>query len=102
MVITVTLTSDRESALKKRAQAQADAVATRNVEAAAWNAANPKEQPRPMTPVLTAEEWLADIVHTQLNVWAQEDYNRLASKALEVFPTLPPDVQTQIRTLIGV
>src|SRR3990172_13225392 len=62
ITLTVNATPDQELALTVYATAQADAVTKRNADAVAWNAANPTQPPRPITPVLAREQWLADQV----------------------------------------
>lgn len=101
ITVTVNATPDQELALTLYAQRQADAVTKRNAEAMAWNAANPTAPPKPMTPVLTREQWLADQVSTVLTQLSTQHRAKVLGAAQAAFETATPAQKVAVCAALG-
>ena len=101
ITVTVNATPDHELALTVYAAAQADAVTKRNVEAVAWNTANPTQPPRPITPVLTREQWLADQVLSVLTTLSTQYRATVLGTAQKAFEAAPADQRIAVCAALG-
>lgn len=101
ITITVVATADQEIALSVSAQAQADSVTKRNAEAAAWNAANPRATPKPITPVLSREEWLRDQVVSVLDRLVAQNRGAILRDAQAAFEAASPEAKTALCAALG-
>lgn len=101
ITVTVNATADQELALTTYAQAQADAVTKRNADAAAWNAANPTSPPKPLTPVLTREQWLADQVLSVLSQLSTQHRAKVLGAAQAAFESATPAQKVAVCAALG-
>lgn len=101
LIVAITATAEQELALTFAAQAQADAVTKRNADAVAWNAANPTLSPRPMTPVLTREEWLADQVGVVLQQMSNERRAKVRGATQAAFERATPAQKVAVCAALG-
>mgnify|MGYP001576910010 CR=1 FL=1 len=101
LTVVIEADADQEIALTTVAGAQAAAVTLRNTEAVAWNAANPMLPPRPLTPVLTREQWLADLVKANLIAMSVAHRTKVLGSAQAAFEAATPANKAVVCAALG-